>query len=102
MGDALGEVVAELFGGPCKRVDHMPVRDGRVFDWDVMDGRPLVAHGGGVDDAVERFVIRLVADAPGRAHTDERVGAAFNQLLNRDGCGRAAHAGGGNGNLDAV
>ena len=102
LGDALDEVVAELLGGVGQSRDNVAVGDGRVLDGDVVLRRTLIADGSGVDDAVERRVERAVTDASGRADADEGVRAAGDQLFETDRGGRAAHAGGDDGDGNAV
>ena len=80
----------------------MAVCHGGIFNGDVVDGGAFVAHGSRVNHAVQCLVKGGVTHAPGSAHADKGICTAFNQLFQRNGGRRAAHAGGRDRHRHAV
>ena len=52
-----------------------------------------VSDGAGDDNALNGGILGLLTQTAGSADADKGIRAAVNQLFQRDGCGRAAHAG---------
>ena len=83
-----------------QRGNNRKIRDCRELDGEVLTARALLPDGAGGNDDIA--ALYLVHNAAGRAHTDERVRAALDQLLHGNGRRRAADAGRADRNRNTV
>ena len=91
--------VSTLPGGLHQSGGHLKIRHGRILDGGVLPAGMLKADGAGGDDDVAGLHIQM--DAAAGAHPEEGIRADIVQLLHGDGGGRAADAGGADGNFFA-